>query len=279
MSKHSRLLRPAQTMTSLMLQLSCVFVVSFTEIPNAAAEERTDSVDELARKVSNPAAFMISVPVHSDFNFSRNGKLSGLSFDIEPVIPFRLNNSWNMISHTDFPFIYNSSQQETGSAFGLGDITQSFSFTPASHGSIIWAVGPQFTFPTATDSSLGSGKLSIGPSALLLHQSSSLTSGLSINHLWSVAGSHSRPDVNQTEIQPFLAWHIGKGRTISANFDAEYDWSAKQWSVPVSASFSKIVILGKHTVSLSVGAKYWIEAPQNSPRWGLKTGVTFLFPQ
>lgn len=252
-------------------------LITVMMIPRASAE---DDADELARKVSNPASFMISVPVHSDLDFGKgSGKVRGFSVDIEPVIPFRLNDNWNVISHTDIPLIYTNPVGQVGSEFGLGDITQNFSFTPSSHGPLIWAIGPQFSFPTATDDLTGSGKFSVGPSALLLLQSKTLTSGISASQLWSVLGDGDRPDVNQTELQPFVAWHIGKGRTITANIDAQYDWTAEEWSIPISASFSKIVKVGDQTMSLSLGSKYWVEAPEGSPKWGLKAGVTFLFPQ
>lgn len=240
-----------------------------------------DDADELARKVSNPASFMISVPVHSDFDFGRwsDGNLFSGSIDIEPVIPFSLNADWNVISHTDFPFVYSDAAVSGGREFGLGDITQNFSFTPSTHGPLIWALGPQFSFPTATRDELGSGKFSMGPSGLLLLQTKALSIGLSASQMWSVFGNDSRPDVNESEVQPFIAWHIGKGRTISANLDYSYDWTAETWSLPVSLSFSKIVKLGEQTVSLSIGGKYWIDPDRNGSQWGIKAGMTFLFPQ
>lgn len=251
-----------------------------TTAVSSLAQSANDDVDELARKVSNPASFMISVPVHSDLDFGRGtGKVRGFSLDVEPVIPMQFNDRWNVISHTDIPLVYTNPFGEAGGTFGLGDITQTFSFTPAAHGPLIWAFGPQFSIPTATDDLLGTGKLSLGPSGLLLYQTDSITTGMSANHIWSVLGAGSRPDVNQTELQPFIAWHIGKGRTISANLDADYDWTADQWTVPVSGSFSQIVKVGDQTMSLSLGAKYWLEAPEEGPKWGIKAGVTFLFPQ
>ena len=39
-------------------------------------------------------------------------------------------------------------------------------FSPAKPGAVIWGVGPTFTIPTATDSKLGSGKFSLGPTAV-----------------------------------------------------------------------------------------------------------------
>lgn len=240
-----------------------------------------DDADELARKVSNPASFMISVPVHSDFDVGRweDGDTYSATLDVEPVIPFSLNENWNLISHTDFPLVYSDPLGTPGGRFGLGDISQNLSFTPARHGPLIWAFGPEISLPTATDDRFGSGKLSIGPSGLLLLQTKTASIGISASHLWSVAGEGDRPRVSQTELQPFVAWHIGGGRTISANVDFTYDWTAKDYTLPVSLSYSQIVRVGQQTLSLSVGAKYWIEGPHDGPQWGLKAGVTFLFPQ
>lgn len=259
------------------MRAAMFYLVLLSALP-ASAE---DDVDELARKVSNPASFMISVPVHSDFDVGRwgGGDTYSATLDIEPVIPFALNDDWNMISHTDFPIVYNDPIGTLGGQLGLGDISQNLSFTPARHGPLIWTFGPEFSLPTATDDRFGTGKLSMGPSGLLLLQTKSMSVGMSASHLWSVAGAGDRPRVSQTELQPFIAWHIGGGKTISANLDFSYDWVASDYTLPVSLSFSQIVEVGEQTLSLSLGAKYWIEGPEDGPQWGIKAGVTFLFPQ
>lgn len=255
---------------------AAVFVTSATDLACAA----DDDVDELAKKVSNPAAYMISVPVHGTFDFGRiDGKsYSSAVVDVEPVIPFSLTEDWNVIVHTDFPFAYLNPPGGLGNEAGLGDISQDFLFTPSSHGSFVWAVGPQLSYPTATRDEFGSGKLSMGPSGLLLWQSTSMTTGLTASHIWSVVGEEDRPDVSRTELRPFVAWHLGRGRTISAGLDGTYDWTAEEVELPLSLSVSQIVKVGDQAVSLSVGGKYWLAGPDDGPRWGLKAGMTFLFP-
>lgn len=54
--------------------------------------------------------------------------------------------------------------------------------------------------------------------------------------------------------------------------------TASLGKVTKAVSFSKIVKIGEQTVSLSIGGKYWIEGPDQSPEWGIKSGITFLFP-
>lgn len=238
-------------------------------------------VDELARRVSNPASFMISVPVHSELSIGGDdtGNSQHYLVDVEPVLPFRLTADWNLISHTDFPLAYADPAGPRGGVFGLGDINQTISFTPAGHKGFIWAVGPQVSLPTATSSKLGSGKLSMGPSILLLRQSATMTFGLSADHLWSIAGKDDREDISATEVQPFVAWHIGQGRTISTNVDVGYDWKHKQWELPVSLSYSKVLKIGEQALSMSIGGKYWLESPTGGSDFGLRIGAVLLFPQ
>jgi hypothetical protein len=261
--------------------LSSTFVCLASLLIGVLPALAEDDADELARKVSNPASFMISVPVHADFDFGRwsDGHKFAHSFDVEPVIPFAISPDWNIISHTDIGSAYNGPSGTEAGRFAIGDITENLSFTPSHHGPLIWAFGPQFSLPTATRDEFGSGKLSMGPSGLLLLQTKTMSIGASGSHMWSIAGDGDRPRVSLSELQPFVAWHIGQGRTISANLDFTYDWTADEYALPVSLSFSKIVKLGAQTVSLSLGTKYRIDRQDDGPQWGIKAGVTFLFPQ
>ena len=76
--------------------------------------------------------------------------------NIQPVIPFKLTEDWNLISRTIMPLIYQPELAPgVGDVFGLGDIQQSLFLSPAKPGKLIWGVGPIFQFPSATDDSWG----------------------------------------------------------------------------------------------------------------------------
>lgn len=94
--------------------------------------------------------------------------------------------------------------QKTAGVFGFGDMTPTFFFSPARPHKMIWGAGPVFVLPTATSKVLGQGKLSIGPSVVLLAQPGHWTIGALINNAWSVAGSSGRAAVNQMSLQYFL---------------------------------------------------------------------------
>ncbi len=59
--------------------------------------------------------------------------------------------------------------ESSGSTTGLGDINYTAWFSPPTNGSLTWGFGVVTILPTATDSILGSGKFSLGPSFVLVH--------------------------------------------------------------------------------------------------------------
>ncbi len=89
----------------------------------------------------------------------------------------------------------------------------------------------------------------------------------------------SRDQVNASFIQPFLVYTFPTATSISLNTESSYDWNAEQWTVPINASVSKLTSIGNQKVSFQVGGRYYAEAPDNGPEWGLRFSVTFLFPE
>ena len=140
-------------------------------------------------------------------------------------------------------------------------------------------MGPVLLLPTATDDLLGGEKWGAGPTALALKQENGWTYGVLANHLWSYAGDSSRADINATFLQPFVSFTTKKQTTFGLNTESTYDWSNRQWTVPINASISQLVKLGGRPVQFSLGVKYYAERPANGPDWGLRFSVTFLFPK
>ncbi len=81
--------------------LKCAAAVSAVFATTAQAQ---DSNADLAKKLSNPIASLISVPFQ--FNYDHGyGPDDGnkTTVNIQPVIPFSLNADWNVISRTILP--------------------------------------------------------------------------------------------------------------------------------------------------------------------------------
>jgi hypothetical protein len=67
---------------------------------------------------------------------------------------------------------------------------------------------------------------------------------------------------------------------LALNTESTYDWEHDQWSVPINVSVAKLTKFGEQPVSLQLGARYWAVSPDNGPNgWGIRAGITFLFPK
>ena len=156
--------------------------------------------EALAKQLANPIASLISLRIENNFDFNTGPEGDGFRYTMNfmPVIPIALNKSWNMISKTLLPMIHQDDMVGRSSQTGLGDMVQSFFFSPNKTEPFIWGVGPVLLIPTATNGSLGTKKFGLGPTVVALKQQGKWTYGALWNHIWSVAGDSDRADVNST---------------------------------------------------------------------------------
>jgi len=88
---------------------------------------------DLAKQLVNPVSSLISVPFQSNYDccFGPNNG-SRYLLNIQPVVPVTLNADWNLIIVTILPVISMGSPSATiPSSAGLGDMTQSYFFSPS----------------------------------------------------------------------------------------------------------------------------------------------------
>ncbi|MEJ2365913.1 MAG: transporter [Deltaproteobacteria bacterium] len=271
------------------------------DIPAAAQESDAD----LAQELSNPLADLMSIPFQMNYDHDIGPSDDGwkLQTNIQPVIPFHLNEDWNLITRTIVPLTH---QEDifpgAGSQFGLGDINLSLFFSPKkpTSGGVTWGVGPVLLFPTATDDLLGGEKWGAGPAAVALTTDSLLgakkwgagpaavalttrgpwTVGILANHLWSYGGDSDRQDISTTFVQPFAAYTWPNAWTVSVLTESSYNWKSEKWSVPINAAVSKLVKLGRLPVSLQAGVGYWAESPETGPEGvRFRLQATFVLPK
>lgn len=236
---------------------------------------------DLAKKLSNPVSDLISVPIQSNVDFGLGpGGGTKWTTNIQPVIPFSISENWNVISRTILPVVEMQGIALDGAAdeWGLGDTLQSFFFSPKASNPI-WGVGPAILFPTATDDLLGSEKWCLGPTAVVLKQTGHVTFGALANHLWDVGGDSDRGYVSSTFLQPFVAYTTPHATTFTVNAESSYDWHNEQWTIPLNFVVSQVIKVGNQPMQLFAGARYYADKPDGGPDWGLRCGLTLLFPK
>jgi hypothetical protein len=242
------------------------------------------SAEDLAKKLSNPVASLISVPLqlNHDQDIGPGEEGERWQLNLQPVVPLSLNEEWNVISRTILPVIDQNDIPPGEDESGLGDITQSLFFSPkqpTSNG-LIWGAGPVFLIPTATDEALGTEKWGLGPTIVLLKQEGPYTIGVLANHIWSVAGDDDRASISSSFVQPFVSHTTKTAWTYSLNAESTYDWHESDLALPLNLLVSKLTHFGKLPVSLGVGGRYWVEDSEGGPEGlGLRFVLTLLFPE
>ncbi len=248
-------------------------------IPALASAQ--DSGSDLAKKLSNPVADLISVPLqfNGDCCF---GPKDGNKFllNVQPVIPLTLDDDWNLIVRTILPLqSLQSPMDGVPTRSGLGDTVQSFFFSPKSTESgIVWGIGPVFLWPTGSNG-WSSQNWGAGPTAVVLYQSHGWTVGALANHIWGYAKPDGTPEVNATFLQPFVSYSFPDTTTITLNSESTYDWTNETWNVPINLMVGRIIPIFHQPVNFQVGARYYVETPNGDPDWGGRFAITFLFPK
>ena len=138
-----------------------------------AAPPTAEESAELQKKLSNPISDLVSVPFQ--FNWEQGvgpNEQTRFILNVQPVMPFQLNEDWNLIARVIVPLVSQPPLFEGGaSAFGVSDILTSFFFSPSKSSGLTWGVGPAVSLPSTTIPTLGTEKWSAGPTAVALKQS------------------------------------------------------------------------------------------------------------
>ena len=244
----------------------------------AAPEENAD----LQKKLSNPISDLVSVPFQ--FNWEQGvGPKEQTRFilNVQPVMPFALNEDWNLIARVIVPLVSQPPLFEGGAAaFGVSDILTSFFFSP-SKGGLTWGVGPVVSLPSTTIPTLGTEKWSAGPTVVALKQSGPWTYGILWNQIWSFSGNTERSDVNQMFVQPFVAYNTKSLWTFTLQSETTANWEADEdrWTVPINVLVAKLSSFGPFPASYQFGFGVFAEHPETGPSWKIRSAIVLLLPR
>jgi len=268
----------------------CVYTIAKTMVTlflmsTAAGNAVASETDDLARATQNPVANLISVPFqnNTNYNFGPLEKTQNV-MNIQPVLPFKLNNDWNLITRTILPVI---SQPEffpgQGRENGIGDTLFTAFLSPRNSGGLIWGAGPALLLPTSSDNRLGAGEWAAGPSAVFLTMQGPWVVGSLFSNIWSFSEDNSDDKINSFSWQYFVnynfsdGWYVSTSPLITANWEANSD---NKWTVPIGGGGGRVFRVGEQNMNVSAQAYYNVETPDDfGADWQLRLQVQFLFPK
>jgi hypothetical protein len=253
-------------------------------LARAQQKPAEDESAALAKKLSNPISDLVSVPFQ--FNWEQKvgpRELSRFILNVQPVVPFTLNADWNLILRVIMPFVGQPPLSVGGlPSFGVGDMTTSFFFSPATKEGFTIGFGPVFVTPSGYEPTISTGKYSVGPTAVALRQTGPWTAGALWNQVWSFAGDPARTDVNQMFLQPFLSYQATHTVTLTVQSETTADWNAadgQKWTVPVNVLIAKLSSFGTFPASYQVGYGVFPFHPDIGPSWKIRAVIVILLPR
>ncbi len=245
----------------------------------------SDAVEALAKAAQNPISNLMSLPFqdNTSYRVGSSGQTQNV-LNIEPVIPFQLNDDWNLITRTIIPVVSQPNLAGSrGQSNGLGDINPSFFFSPRTSNVTIWGIGPSFFMPTATQRMLGSGKWSVGPGLIVVSTPGHWVLGALVSNVWSFAGQSDRERFDQLTAQPFVNYNVSNGWYVSSSPIITADWAASpgnKWLVPMGGGFGRVFMLGQLYLNAETQVFYNVMTPDNNgSRWSTRFQLKLLFPR
>jgi hypothetical protein len=246
---------------------------------NAAAESATD----LAKQIQNPVGDLISLPLQYNVNFGY-GPHQGSQhvLNLQPVIPFHVNDDWNLITRTILPVVWNPGSSIPTVPVGTAPISFTAFLSPSHDvNGWLWGVGPVVQLPTISSATLGSSVWGAGPSAVIVYSGGPWVAGALLNNVWSLGGTPGPSGNSYSNFlaNPFVAYNFDEGWYLSSapNITANWQVNGTKWTVPIGGGGGRIFLIGALPVDLSVSAYYNAIRPTFGANWQLSTQLTFVF--
>lgn len=237
----------------------------------------------IAKKLANPIANMISVPLQYQFSrgvgANQGGSEQTLLF--QPVMPFDLGGGDTFIVR---PIVAGARevniQGASGqpfSGYGIANVTIESFYAPNTNSSWIWGVGPYAQSPSGNSGKFGSQQTGLGVTGVVLNRAGPWTYGLLGYQSWEVGGNPAFGTQNNLYGQPFLAYTNKKALTITANMEALYNYDTRRTSNPLYVGASQLVVIGGVPFSFGAGPMYYVSNTPGGPSgWGARATATVV---
>jgi hypothetical protein len=264
------------------LSLSTAFA---QEVKPGTAPAASGDIDKvgIAKKLANPIANMISVPLQYEFSrgVGRNQGGSEQTLLFQPVMPFNLGGGDTFIVRPIVAGVREVSVQGASgqpfSGYGIASVTIESFYAPNTNSSWIWGIGPFAQSPSGNSGKFGSQQTGAGVTGVVLNRHGPWTYGLLSYQSWEVGGNPAFGTQNNLYGQPFLAYTNKEAWTFTTNMEALYNYDTRRTSNPLYAGVSKLAVIDRIPVSFSAGPMYYVSNTPGGPSgWGARATVTLV---
>jgi len=286
----------SQYATALILAGAVVYPAFAQEIPARAgtiaaessgavtvsAKPVVDSVD-IAKKLANPIANMISVPLQYEFSRglgrSQGGSEQTLLF--QPVMPFNLGGGDTFIVRPIVAGVREVSIENAAgkpySGYGISSVTLESFYAPNTNSSWIWGVGPYAQTPSGNSGNFGSQQTGAGITAVVLNRDGPWTYGLLGYQSWNVGGNPMYGTQNNLFGEPFVAYTTKSAWTFTSQMQAQYNYDSHRTTNPLYVGASKLVVFDGVPISFGAGPIYYVSNTPGGPSgWGARATATLV---
>src|SRR6202451_4397514 len=192
--------------------LALIVALAFLYIPPALAQTAdSKSLDEVNKELSNPISSIWALQLQQNTYWLNNPDRNVVNLQFQPVLPLALTDNWNLITRPVFqvmnstPYVNESGNLHRVTGFGDTILATLLSPSPKLAGPWLFAAGPSFIFPTASNSRLGQNKWQIGPAGVFGYLGGKWLAGVFPQQWFSVGGNGSNT-VSQMNIQYFYVY-------------------------------------------------------------------------
>jgi hypothetical protein len=175
-----------------------------------------------------------------------------------------------------------------GRTTGFGDMyyvgllapKESISLGPRKN--LLWGIGLDLGFPTATDDLLGAGKWTAGPTGILVYMGPKWKVGALVQNYFSYAGKARHDDVSLMNLQYFIYYSLSDTMSIGAGPNIVANWEAAagdKWTVPLGIGINKTIQFGKLPIRFGIEYHYNVVRPDTvGADWDLRFMIIPAMP-
>lgn len=240
-----------------------------------------EDLDTLGNKQINPMSDLWSLVFQYDATVTDNAATDeslGHSLKFQPVLPIDLTEDIRLITRPVFR-LYESREVPSGTFNddrdrGLGDTNLISLLGPATKeaGGFFWGVGTSWSFPTATEDSLGSEQWAVGPAFTTWYFGKPWIFGLVAQSFFSFAEEDSdRDSTNLLDFQVFILYDFAPGWKIGMTPNITFDLDEDELALPLGLGVTTTVKVGNTPIRVLFETQYYIVNDfGGEPEWNFR---------